>query len=120
MHVRWVVSRCKQGKLVWRVIKKMFILFIVYLHFSNVSMYSFILNTNQQSAITECCLLVPFKFDNVVNIREKEAYKKLMLPYDPLLGCHMHIHNSFMIQSNNQTRYIGEHINIKYKNLTPE
>ena len=61
-----------------------------------------------------------FLFDNVADAREHEEDNHFRLPYVPLLGCHMHPHNYFMIQIDTNTRYIGEYITMLPISRIPE
>ena len=61
-----------------------------------------------------------FLFDNVADAREHEVDNDFMLPYAPLLGCHMHPHNHFLIQIDTYTTYIGEYMTMKPINRIPE
>ena len=61
-----------------------------------------------------------FLFDNVADARKHEEDNDFRLPYAPLLGCHMHPHNYFMIQIDPNTKYIGEYITMLPKSRIPE
>ena len=54
-----------------------------------------------------------FLFDNVEDVHEEMNQNDFMIPLAPLLGCHVHPHNYFMVIVNQDIKYIGEYIGMK-------
>ena len=46
-----------------------------------------------------------FVFDNVADVREEMNDNEFMIPLAPLIGCHVHLHNYFMLKVNRDIQY---------------